>query len=473
MRTARYPQQGVASSGCRTAAGSRSESTTPGGIKKGDINSDQFPYCVETVAATEVACKTRSAGHTRTARSQPRLQSRIHQILVSFGQYGIWSILDLKAIGKSCVATMSGNRAVLLISDRPDRSRDLAHRLGGHYACQMIGLYEQPTTGAPVAAVITDVSFRHATDIERLRHLLSQPRALAAPIVALLRDNSHLERVQAVAVGATYLICADESVSDIWAALAPIIRSKIPSVVAVTSLTPAQNIEQARLQFGTIFNAAERGEGISRIHVDNAAASAMAAIAEGGIRQWLDVVWTYDEATYQHCLLVTGLAAEFAASLQFARNDQENVTRAALLHDLGKAKIPLAILNKSGALTGEEIAIMRTHAKIGYELLRGQGEYEPETLEVVLRHHELLDGSGYPDGLAGPQINDLVRLVTICDVYAALIESRSYKKAMEPASAFKILKEMEGKLEGALVRAFSQVAERSAAPLSQDCFEPA
>ena len=197
----------------------------------------------------------------------------------------------------------------------------------------------------------------------------------------------------------------------------------------------------------------------------------MAAIAEGGIRQWLDVVWTYDEATYQHCLLVTGLAAEFAASLQFARNDQENVTRAALLHDLGKAKIPLAILNKPGALTGEEIAIMRTHAKIGYELLRGQREYEPETLEVVLRHHELLDGSGYPDGLAGPQINDLVRLVTICDVYAALIERRPYKKAMDPASAFKILKEMEGKLEGALVRAFSQVAERS--ELSQDCLEPA
>ena len=133
----------------------------------------------------------------------------------------------------------------------------------------------------------------------------------------------------------------------------------------------------------------------------------MAAIAAGGIRQWLEVVWTYDEATYQHCLLVTGLAAEFAARLQFARSDQEHVTRAALLHDLGKARIPLAILNKSGTLTSEEAAIMRTHARIGYELLRQQGDYEPELLEVVPRHHELLDGSGYPDGLAGPQINDL------------------------------------------------------------------
>ncbi len=202
--------------------------------------------------------------------------------------------------------------------------------------------------------------------------------------------------------------------------------------------------------------------------VDDTTESVMGAVAEGGIRQWLDVVWTYDEATYQHCLLVTGLAAEFAASLQFATNDQKHVIRAALLHDLGKAKIPLAILNKPGALTSEEVATMRTHTRIGYELLRGQGEYDPELLEVVLRHHELLDGSGYPDGLAGPQINDLVRLVTICDIYGALIERRPYKPATEPVRAFKLLQEMEGKLEGALVRAFAQVAERSAAPASPD-----
>ena len=374
---------------------------------------------------------------------------------------------DLKAIGKSGAASMPSDRLILLISDCPDRSRELAHRLGRLYACRMIGLYEPQTNAEPVAAVVTDVGFRLPADIELLRHLLSQLRALAVPIVAILRDNSHLERVQAIAVGATFLFPANVSVSDIAAVLAPIFRSTTPWVEPAKSSASAHNIEQARLQFGTIFDAAARGEGISRTSIDTATVSAMAAIAEGGIRRWLEVVWTYDEATYQHCLLVTGLAAEFAASLQFAKSDQENVTRAALLHDLGKAKIPLAILNKSGALTSEETTIMRTHATIGYELLCRQGDCEPAILEVVLRHHELLDGSGYPDGFAGSQINDLVRLVTICDVYAALIERRSYKPAMEPAPAYKILQEMEGKLEGALVRAFAQVAERSAAPVSR------
>ena len=135
-----------------------------------------------------------------------------------------------------------------------------------------------------------------------------------------------------------------------------------------------------------------------------------------------------------------------------------------MLHDVGKAKIPLAILNKPGRLTDEELSVMRTHAAAGYELLRQQGQYGADVLEVVLRHHELLDGSGYPDGLAGPQINDLVRLVTICDIYAALIERRPYKPPMPPARAFNILQEMGQKLEGALVHAFAWVAESSAAP---------
>src|SRR5579862_3886913 len=175
-------------------------------------------------------------------------------------------ILDLIAIGKSCVAIMSGDRAILLISDSPGRSRELAHRLGGHYVCQMIGLYEQATAARPVAAVITDIGFRRACDIERLRHLLSH-HALTATIIALLRDNSHLERVQAVAVGATYLLPADESVSDIFAALAPIIRSTVPTIVDVKGIAAAQNIAQARLQFGNIFDAATHGEEITRISV--------------------------------------------------------------------------------------------------------------------------------------------------------------------------------------------------------------
>ena len=363
---------------------------------------------------------------------------------------------------------MSSERAVLLISDRPDRSQRLAHVLAGLCACRTIGLYEPQSTVGPVTAVVTDVGLRHPPDIERLRRVLSQPRILAAPIIAILRDNTRLERVQATALGATSLLPASLSASDISAALAPVIRPTGAEVEPAASLTPAQNTELVRLRFGNILGAAARGKVISRTSVEDTTSSVMAAISDGGIRQWLEVVWQYDNITYQHCLLVTGLAAEFAASLRFAKDDQQHVIRGALLHDLGKAKIPLSILNKTGALTNEEAAVLRSHARIGYELLRGQGDYEPELLEVVLWHHELLDGSGYPDGLVGSQISDLVRLTTICNTYAGLIERRPNRQPMEPAQAFKTLQDMDGKLEGALVRAFAQVAEKSATPAAHD-----
>jgi putative nucleotidyltransferase with HDIG domain len=362
---------------------------------------------------------------------------------------------------------MPDSGGILLISDWPDRGKELAAKLGGLAACRLVGLEQkQSSVGAPIAVVL-DVDFARPNGMEHLRKLLSAPRQSATPIIALLRSETHLQRVQASALGASTVFPAAASFAEIAERIGRIIAvrsAKAGAAPAAKAATPAENVQQARSQFGTIFTAAGSGETVERVVVEQATDSVVAAIGEGGIREWLDIVWTYDDATYQHCMLVTGLAAAFARSLRFADNDQKHLVRGALLHDVGKSKIPLAILNKPGRLTDEELVIMRTHAKAGYDLLREQGQYEPELLEVVLRHHELLDGSGYPDGLAGAQINDLVRLTTICDIYAALIERRPYKQPMAPARAFSILQEMGEKLETVLVRAFAGIAESSSVP---------
>ena len=82
----------------------------------------------------------------------------------------------------------------------------------------------------------------------------------------------------------------------------------------------------------------------------------------------------------------------------------------------------------------------------------------PEILDAVRHHHEFLDGSGYPDALTAPEISDLVRLLTISDIFAALIESRPYRPVMPRHDAYKLLCDMEGKLELSLVKAFRNVA---------------
>jgi putative nucleotidyltransferase with HDIG domain len=350
---------------------------------------------------------------------------------------------------------------VLLITDRPDGSRELAAALGSAWTCRTVRLNDTVSRPPRAAAVVVDVCFRGLVEIERLRELLSTFGRTTSPVLALLRDRSRLAKVQAVALGATATVDAEAPAVEVCVALVRALGLLTPTGTPADS-TPEQNIEHARLAFAGIFSAAARGQPVSMEDADVGTTAVVDAITEGGIRKWLDVVWRYHDATYQHCMLVTGLAAEFAACLSFSPNDQHHLSRGALLHDIGKARIPLAILNKPGRLNPEETAIMRAHPRIGYDMLRRQGDCEPEILEVVLRHHELLDGTGYPDGIAGTKITDLVRLVTICDIYGALIERRSYKQPMDPVEAFRIVRSMEGKLEGALVRAFEPIAEKSA-----------
>ncbi len=115
------------------------------------------------------------------------------------------------------------------------------------------------------------------------------------------------------------------------------------------------------------------------------------------MREWLTTVGRHHTDSYRHCLFVTGFAVAFAQHLGMREDDQRRVARAALLHDVGKAFIPVAILDKPGKLTGEEMIEIRQHPRLGYDALAAEGSFPPEMLDVVLHHHEFLDGTGYPD----------------------------------------------------------------------------
>jgi putative nucleotidyltransferase with HDIG domain len=177
-----------------------------------------------------------------------------------------------------------------------------------------------------------------------------------------------------------------------------------------------------------------------------------------GLSSWLKTVRRHHEGTYQHCLLVTGIAVDFGLSLGLAKADIERLYSASMFHDVGKAKIPLAVLDKPGHLDAQERALIETHPVAGYEVLKGNADISLEVLDAVRHHHEYLDGSGYPDALCAASISDIVRILTISDIFAALIEHRHYKPTMPREQAYEIIRSMRGKLERPLVAAFRDVA---------------
>jgi len=141
---------------------------------------------------------------------------------------------------------------------------------------------------------------------------------------------------------------------------------------------------------------------------------------------------------------VAGLIAE---DMGLSEDEVRMIELAAPLHDIGKIAIPDALLLKSGPLTAEETVMMRRHPRIGHELLDGsQNRFIQTGATIALRHHERFDGSGYPDGLAGEAIPLEARIVTVADVFDALISPRPYKEAWAINDALGYIVEESGKL---------------------------
>lgn len=341
---------------------------------------------------------------------------------------------------------------IILLTDRPDRSASLEKALNGIAPCTVLSNPHQAPNLPPPIALIVDLTLTRWESANLFRVFLRTYKTSDLPVIALLRSMSDSDTRQARSLGATLCMPAYTDEHAVAVALQYQLR---PQKEAPDQKPIARGITRATEVLTGLFKQVRVGAPITMPIVEAGLDPILAAVREGGLTQWLDTVWTHDDATYQHCLLVAGVAAQFVLHLGFRDEDRRHFVRAALLHDVGKAQIPLAILNKPGRLDPDETTIMRTHPVIGYDILLRSG-CDASTLDMVRHHHEMLDGSGYPDGLAGAAITDPVRLLTICDIYAALTEHRPYKAPMAPRDALAILQNMDNKLEMKLVQHFSE-----------------
>jgi HD-GYP domain-containing protein (c-di-GMP phosphodiesterase class II) len=162
-----------------------------------------------------------------------------------------------------------------------------------------------------------------------------------------------------------------------------------------------------------------------------------------------------DSYTRGHSERVAGLARGLALAAGLGDTAAETIAQAGLLHDLGKIGVPEAVLRKPGALSAEEWEIMRSHPLTGAQILAPLELFE-EGAVIVRHHHERLDGTGYPDRLAGLAIPIGARIVAVADVYDALISDRPYRRALPPRAALCHLQGEAGRsLDGELVELFA------------------
>lgn len=150
-------------------------------------------------------------------------------------------------------------------------------------------------------------------------------------------------------------------------------------------------------------------------------------------------IGTTDDATLTHSVNTTIYALTIANSLNYSRHMLQRLAEGAILHDIGKTCVSSKILYKKGKLSPEEFEHIKTHTLLGYEALKLNYSLTETSRQIVLYHHERLDGSGYPKGLKGDEIPEFAKIVAIADIYDALTAERCYRPSWSNVEAIEQL----------------------------------
>lgn len=342
-----------------------------------------------------------------------------------------------------------------IFSDSESGPEDLRQLLGQAFQIRTFE-FDRIQERRPELYTVLDVNLKDVPRLLTIKQWLEK-KPKDGKAIFVVDKASHVEVTRAHAVGAAQVLQRPLEKQKLLASLLGEFSALSQvSPEFLKKAGPGVNAGLSCLQ--NAFQAACLGERLDAKSIEAAGEQIIDQIGTDGLAEWVEIVRNHHSQTYQHCLLVTGVAVSFAQHLGFAQKDKMRLSLAGMLHDIGKAKIPVAILEKPGPLDQAELAVMRQHPQFGTDALAGLPDISAEMRDIVLHHHEYLDGSGYPHGLKGTEISDVVRLMTISDIFGALIERRSYKPPLSGIAAYKILRDMGPKLDVDLVREFSIVA---------------
>jgi len=188
---------------------------------------------------------------------------------------------------------------------------------------------------------------------------------------------------------------------------------------------------------------------------NNITHSLMQAILENdAVAMNIDALKVSDEYTFKHSVDVATMAMIIARKSGMSEKDIYQIGVSGLLHDVGKSRIPNEILNKAGKLTEEEFTVMKNHTLFGYNILKEKSEISDSIVAGVLQHHEKINGRGYPLKLSGRQISTYARVLSVADIYDALVTERPYKKGFSAHDALEMIMAMTEELDVDFMRSF-------------------
>jgi HD-GYP domain-containing protein (c-di-GMP phosphodiesterase class II) len=195
---------------------------------------------------------------------------------------------------------------------------------------------------------------------------------------------------------------------------------------------------QAKQQMTELYQQVRLGKAITTGHLGDLVEDISVSVMDNpGVFISLSRLKNKDDYTYMHSVTVCALMVSLGRQLGLDDEQLRDAGMAGLLHDMGKALIPIEILNKPGALTNDEFAVVKEHPRKGWELLMSGSGASDVAKDVCLHHHERFDGKGYPEKVAADKQSVFVRMSSVCDVYDAITSNRPYKAGWDPAESIR------------------------------------
>lgn len=235
---------------------------------------------------------------------------------------------------------------------------------------------------------------------------------------------------------------ANSSIERGWDSLPPIQAAVLKETVNV---------------FRNSFHVVRNGLPLPLSQIEESSVPLIEAVSSNQFGGILKGVRDHDDYTYVHSLRVSIHLSMLGHALGIRGDDLGILAVGGLIHDIGKSLVPSEILNKPAKLTAEEWPLMRDHVLNSKTVLDRSPGIGHGIRIIALQHHEKLDGSGYPYGLKGAELNDLARMASIVDIYGALNDRRAYKPPFPPEKALEIMSEMKGELDQHLVKLFGDL----------------
>jgi HD-GYP domain-containing protein (c-di-GMP phosphodiesterase class II) len=315
----------------------------------------------------------------------------------------------------------------------------------------------------PLSALVIAEDRTHGEDFYFLKSLRLEPAFAFVPIIVIMAEQDASRLVNAKRYGASACLTKPYLPSALVNLISGLLNQAKEAEWNNLPAVEAEALKSTLAMFNNMSDIIATGAAISYQEVQAACVPLVQAVSCDSIKRVLKKVRDYDNYTYAHSLRVGAYLAVFATGIGLSAESQTLLATGGLVHDIGKMLIPALILNKPGRLTNDESDIMRSHVPATLNLLQTCPDLPRGVAIIAGQHHEKLDGSGYPNGLKGHQLNELARMSSIVDIFCALTDRRVYKPSMEATAAFAFMtSEMSSHLDMRLLANFREMLLDSA-----------